>query len=134
MYSESNLFFIVFIRWNCYTESDKSNHKGGSYEKEKIFVRRSALTAALAATGCGGTNGSPAADNAKTQADTGKDSGSQDSGNKDSGVKDTSKADEADRNISCTLTLATWDVAAAKTFEELDNGRTVPAALSKCGN
>lgn len=88
--------------------------------KKRFLLGAVALTAALAATGCGGTNGSQAADNAKTQADTGKDSGSQDSGNKDSGVKDTSKADEADRNISCTLTLATWDVAAAKTFEELD--------------
>ncbi|MFQ7875210.1 hypothetical protein [Enterocloster sp.] len=88
--------------------------------KKRFLLGAVALTAALAATGCGGTNGSQAADSAKTQADTGKDSGSQDSGNKDSGVKDTSKADEADRNISCTLTLATWDVAAAKTFEELD--------------
>ena len=44
--------------------------------KKRFLLGAVALTAALAATGCGGTNGSQAADNAKTQADTGKDSGS----------------------------------------------------------
>ena len=79
--------------------------------KKRFLLGAVALTAALAATGCSSTpNGSQAADSAKNQADTGKDSGSE----------DTSKAAGADRNISCTLTLATWDVAAAKTFEELD--------------
>lgn len=84
--------------------------------KKRFLLGAVALTAALAATGCSSTpNGSQAADSAKNQADTGKDSGS-----RDSGSEDTSKAAGADRNISCTLTLATWDVAAAKTFEELD--------------
>ena len=46
--------------------------------KKRFLLGAVALTAALAATGCGGTNGSQAADSAKTQADTGKDSGSQD--------------------------------------------------------
>ena len=78
--------------------------------KKRFLLGAVALTAALAATGCSTPNGSQAADSAKNQADTGKDSGSE----------DTSKAAGADRNISCTLTLATWDVAAAKTFEELD--------------
>ena len=89
--------------------------------KKRFLLGAVALTAALAATGCSSTpNGSQAADSAKNQADTGKDSGSADSGSRDSGSEDTSKAAGADRNISCTLTLATWDVAAAKTFEELD--------------
>ena len=86
--------------------------------KKRFLLGAVALTAALAATGCSSTpNGSQAADSAKNQADTGKDSGS-----RDSGSEDTSKAAGADRNISCTLTLDTWDVAAARTFEELDMG------------
>ncbi|MFQ9652060.1 MAG: hypothetical protein ACLRZZ_19115 [Enterocloster sp.] len=44
--------------------------------KKRFLLGAVALTAALAATGCSGTNGSQAADSAKTQADTGKDSGS----------------------------------------------------------
>ena len=52
--------------------------------KKRFLLGAVALTAALAATGCGGTNGSQAADSAKTQADTGKDSGSQDSGHQQS--------------------------------------------------
>ena len=35
--------------------------------KKRFLLGAVALTAALAATGCGGTNGSQAADNAKTQ-------------------------------------------------------------------
>ena len=103
--------------------------------KKRFLLGAVALTAALAATGCSSTpNGSQAADSAKNQADTGKDSGSADSGSRDSGSEDTSKAAGADRNISCTLTLATWDVAAAKTFEELDMEGRFQRALSKCGN
>ena len=66
--------------------------------KKRFLLGAVALTAALAATGCGGTNGSQAADSAKNQADTGKDSGSADSGSRDSGSEDTSKAAGADRN------------------------------------
>ena len=81
--------------------------------KKRYLLGAMVLTAALAATGCG--SGTP--------------SGSQDAGNagdqersvSSSGSKDSASTDnEIDKNISCTLTLATWDVAAAKTFEELD--------------
>lgn len=61
--------------------------------KKRFLLGAVALTAALAATGCSSTpKGSQAADSAKNQADTGKDSGSADSGSRDSGSEDTSKA------------------------------------------
>lgn len=76
--------------------------------KKRYLLGAMVLTAALAATGCG--SGTP--------------SGSQDAGNagdQERSVSSSGSTDnEIDKNISCTLTLATWDVAAAKTFEELD--------------
>ncbi len=74
------------------------------------------LAAAMVVTGCSGS--SPAEKETARQAAAGKD-GSEAAG---SGAEagDEAGASVEDRNISCTLTLATWDVAAAKTFEELD--------------
>ena len=74
--------------------------------KKRYLLGAMVLTAALAATGCG--SGTP--------------SGSQDAGNagdQERSVSSSGSTDnEIDKNISCTLTLATWDVAAAKTFED----------------
>ncbi|MFR3754052.1 MAG: hypothetical protein ACLTW9_20615 [Enterocloster sp.] len=85
MYSESNLFSLFSSVGIVTLNLTKAITKEEATRKKRFLLGAVALTAALAATGCGGTNGSQAADSAKTQADTGKDSGSQDSGNKDSG-------------------------------------------------
>lgn len=77
-------------------------------KKRRYLLGAIGLAAALAATGCGSgqTAGTQAAGSASGQS-TQEAQGSQ-------------TAEAVDRDISCTLTLATWDVAAAKTFEELD--------------
>jgi raffinose/stachyose/melibiose transport system substrate-binding protein len=63
--------------------------------KNKWVLASMVLAAGLALVGCGESTGSKE----KTTAAAGEGS---------------------DKNISCTLTLATWDVTAARTFDELD--------------
>ena len=64
-----------------------------------VLLNTMVLAAAFSLAGCGGNSGTSVKNDSEVQenADTG-----------------------ADKNISGTLTLATWDIAAAKTFEELD--------------
>lgn len=77
-------------------------------KKRILLLGAMGLATTLSMTGCGGS-GSSDAQSAKSQAAT-------------EATTDTteSQSEVTNKNVSCTLTLATWDVAAAKTFEELD--------------
>lgn len=79
--------------------------------KRKYFFMAMGIAAVLAATGCGNGNVSEPA---------GGNTGNESVPSASEQTQNDSKAETGDKNISCTLTLSTWDVNAAKIFEELD--------------
>ncbi len=79
--------------------------------KKRPYVLASGLALALAVTGCGGASSNSGGETTKA---------AQENVTPDQGEQEDGAKNNADRNISCTITLATWDVAASKTFDELD--------------
>ncbi len=89
--------------------------------KKRPYVLASSLALALAVTGCGGGGGASSnSGGGETTKAAQENQASDDSGQDQADNSGQEAAGSADRDISCTITLATWDVAAAKTFDELD--------------
>lgn len=87
--------------------------------KKRPYVLASSLTLALILSGCGGNQTAPQNSGSKDTSQARQENPA-DSKEADDSPQAEAASGGADRDISCTLTLATWDVAASKTFEELD--------------
>ena len=81
---------------------------------KKRVLCAAGIIAATAAISAGCSSGGSSTVEQTTQAAAGQES------QKDTEAASEGTGTEVDPNVKCTLTLATWDVAAAKTFEELD--------------
>ncbi len=81
---------------------------------KKRVLCAAGIIAAVAAISAGCSSGDSSTADQTTQAAAGQES------QKDTEAASEGAGAEVDHDVKCTLTLATWDVAAAKTFEELD--------------
>lgn len=80
---------------------------------KKRVLCAAGIIAAVAAISAGCSSGSSSTSEQTTQAAAGQES------QKDTEAASEGAGAQVDHDVKCTLTLATWDVAAAKTFEEL---------------